>query len=269
MVRSACFIQGSVGQIFCVQWYPSPRKPKLAPFVLVPPFGEEMNKSRHVMAALGRALAESGHPTVCFDPFGTGDSEGDFSEATLEHWRRDIDCVIDAFAHGRTVSLVGFRAGALLSAEAAVRHDCKRLVLIQPLAEGRQQLNQILRLRVAAGISGGARETTGGLNRKLEEDGFLEVAGYSISAELANGLGSLSLADNAPSCVEGVRWLELVAQQDRPLMPQSRKLIDQWMEAGVNVDASVVACDQFWATQELADCPGVVEAVATWVGASI
>lgn len=242
--------------------------PAPTPFLIIPPFGEEMNKSRHVVAALAQVLAEIGHPAVVLDLFGTGDSEGDFSEATLDHWRRDIDCAIDAFSNGHTVSLVGIRAGALLAAEAAVRHECKSLLLIQPFAEGRQQLNQILRLRVAAGISGGARETTGELKRKLDEDGFLEVAGYSISAELANGLGSLSLANNTPSCVEDVRWLELVAQQDRPLMPQSKKLIDQWTEAGVNVDASVAVCDQFWATQELADCPGVIEAVATWAGAS-
>lgn len=199
-MRSASFIQGSVGQIFCVQWQPSISISGRAPFLIVPPFAEEMNKSRHVMAALGQALATCGHSAVCFDFYGTGDSEGEFAEANLAHWRRDIDCVVEAFAQSDLLNLVGLRAGALLAAEAAGRHNCGRLVLLQPLAEGRQLLNQIFRLRLASGISGGKQETTVELKHRMEEDGFLEVAGYAMSAQLAQDLDSFSRKQHPDRC---------------------------------------------------------------------
>ena len=45
-------------------------------------------------------------------------------------------------------------------------------------------------------------------------------------------------------------------------MPVSQRIVDQWRQAGLGVDIETVVCDQFWATQEIAQCPGVVEAVS-------
>jgi hypothetical protein len=47
----------------------------------VPPFAEEMNKSRRMIAEVGRRLEGSGVGMLLVDLFGTGDSEGEFAQA--------------------------------------------------------------------------------------------------------------------------------------------------------------------------------------------
>jgi exosortase A-associated hydrolase 2 len=67
-----------------------PTAPVRGAIVYVPPFGEEMNKSRRMAALQARALAAAGWHVLQIDLFGTGDSEGDFAEATWDAWLEDI-----------------------------------------------------------------------------------------------------------------------------------------------------------------------------------
>jgi hypothetical protein len=41
-------------------------------------------------------------------------------------------------------------------------------------------------------------------------------------------------------------------------MPASQGVIDNWGEQGIAVSIALVGCDQFWATQEITQCPGLV-----------
>ncbi|MGB5199893.1 MAG: alpha/beta hydrolase, partial [Sedimenticolaceae bacterium] len=167
-MREAFFLDGQAGRIFCTgvrhpsDWQEGRRSAAL----ICPPFAEEMNKARHVSAALCRALAQSGCDVLVPDLFGTGDSEGDFGDATLEVWRADIDAAIAHLDSPTSLHLIGLRAGALLAADAALRHQTKSLVLLHPQVDGRQQLTQFLRLRVAAGLMGdGEKESVSELRQ--------------------------------------------------------------------------------------------------------
>lgn len=264
-MQQAFFLEGYRGQIFCTAYLHRPAADRRA-FLIIPPFGEEMNKSRHVLAALTRALGEAGHDVLFADFYGTGDSQGDFGDASIAIWRGDLDCAIDHLRNGydddRAIEVVGLRFGALMAAELSQRHSIASLALVHPIADGRQQLNQLLRLRIAAGLLGdGAKETTAGLREQFANGDPLEIAGYTVSAEMANGLAPLALGDMCPDKAARVNWIELVAQADRPLMPVSQRLIDAWREEGRLVNTATVVCDPFWATQEIARCPAVVESV--------
>jgi exosortase A-associated hydrolase 2 len=257
---SASFLDSRAGRIFCTRWEPDQASRSSAqPQVLIlPPFGEEMNKSRHLLAALGRAAAESGACALLPDLYGTGDSEGDFSEATLSHWRADVDACIRHLGQGSPLHLVGMRFGALLAAEAAQRHRVAGLVLVQPVTDGRNQLNQLLRLRLAAAMAGGGeRERSSDLRARLAAGEVLEFAGYGVNGELAEDLEGLAMEALAPPACTRVSWVDVVADAAREPGPAVQRVLESWSRAGTQALQERVVCDAFWAAQELVQCPGI------------
>lgn len=257
---SAFFLESTAGRIFCTATVADARTVPHRHIVIVPPFAEEMNKSRHVLAQLAARLAGAGHAVLTPDLFGTGDSEGDFGQATIDIWRADLDAAIAHLAAPDRVDLIGLRSGALLAVDAAHRHRVGRLVLLHPVAEGKQQMVQMLRLRIAGGITGGdRRESTADLQSRLADGETLEIAGYRLSGALAAGLTSLALAEMPPTAADRIDWIELAPEVGRPPLPASQRVIDAWAAAGIAVDTASVVCDPFWATQEICQCPAIVE----------
>jgi exosortase A-associated hydrolase 2 len=261
-VRDAFFFDGPAGQLFCTGYLHPEDIKKRRFFLLLAPFGEEMNKSRHILAAIARSLGDAGHDVLLPDLYGSGDSAGDFGDADIETWRHDIDRLVNAFAKGREVTLIGLRFGALLAADAASRLGIRRLTLIHPVAQGQQQFNQLLRLRLASGLMGQkASETASDLRGRLDSGETLEIAGYAISPSMTQGMQALSLSNLTFASPPAIDWIELVVERDRPIMPASQRVIDAWAKQGVAVSTSTLVCDTFWATQEIAQCPAVVERV--------
>ena len=262
-MRTAFFHEGPAGPLYCAGFLHDAAAAERRRFIILAPFGEEMNKSRHVLAALCRVLGAAGHDVLLPDLYGTGDSAGDFGDASIDTWRADIDSVIERIAANRDVELIGLRFGALLAADALRRHRVRSLTLIHPLAQGQQQMNQLLRLRLAAGLIGPrSGETAAGLREQLSSGESLEIAGYRISPAMAKGLGSLSLEQIDIRPPIAVNWLELVVDSERPLMPVSQRIIDRWRTEGIDVTTQTLVCDSFWATQEIAYCPALAQRLA-------
>jgi alpha-beta hydrolase superfamily lysophospholipase len=85
---SPFFLQTKNGRLLCV-WHTPLDTPRRA-VLHVPAFGEEMHKSRRMVALLAQTLRARGTATLLIDPFGTGDSEGDLEKATWELWKDDF-----------------------------------------------------------------------------------------------------------------------------------------------------------------------------------
>jgi exosortase A-associated hydrolase 2 len=265
------FLAGSAGRLLITCFVPAGGTDRWLLFL--PPFAEEMNKSRRMMARLGHALAAQGIGLCLPDLFGTGDSGGDFAEADIAIWRRDLPLITKHLneRHGcRRLALGGLRCGALLAMQA--RPDLEPVVaclLWQPMHKGQQQLTQFLRLRQAAAIMGsGPKETLQELQARLADGETLEVAGYRLSPGLAAGLATAEIAGHCPPPTCPTAWLELSARPEPVLSPVSAKLLADWQGQGADVRPQAVAGDSFWATQELVDAPHLIDAsVAALQGA--
>lgn len=258
-MRVAFFLDSQAGKIFCTGSFSEQRENGRRCALIIAPFAEEMNRSRHVLSHLERSLSAAGYDVLLPDLYGTGDSEGDFRDATLNIWRADIDTAIERLGPCRELHLFGLRAGALLATDAVDRHPVHILTLLHPLAEGRQQLNQMLRLRVAVNLFGEGKQGIDKLKEQLDQGETLEIAGYRLSAQLAGDLEDLSLQSMTPNGVERVNWIELDLQHDHSLLRDSNRVIGDWSAQGIAVKTSTVICDQFWLTQEIARCPAIVD----------
>ena len=259
------FLPATPGQRFCLYYPPLRAEKPQRGVVYVPPFAEEMNKVRRMAALQARRLAALGVAVAAVDLLGTGDSSGEFGDATWEAWKEDVAHAV-RFLEARgcaTISLWGLRLGALLALDSArgAGRAFERFILWQPVVNGETFLTQFLRLKVANQmLAGGVGQGgTGALKETLAAGRCLEIAGYDLAPVLAAAIERLSLSALAPER-GAVHWFEVAAQPASPLSPAGQRVVDAWRSRGATVDARTVAGEPFWATVEIAVCPELLEA---------
>lgn len=266
----AFFLPGpnaSGGQRLCI--YHPASGPKVQGLVLyVHPFAEEMNKARRMAALQARALAGEGYGVLQIDLLGCGDSSFDFGDATWDHWVADV---LHAAAWLRQQGdaplwFWGLRGGCLLAAAAGRSLPASRFVFWQPAQSGKTLLQQFLRLKMAAELQGGqAKQVMEGLRASLAAGQPVEIAGYVLSAGLAQGLEAATLAP--PPGAERLEWLELSTRPEAALMPASSATLKSWADTACAVRSQVVIGPAFWQTTEIEDAPALIAATLAAVRA--
>ena len=233
--------------------------------LLIPPFADEMNKSRRMYSELARKLSSENYNVLMFDFYGTGDSDGLLEEASWQHWLDDIKSCL-SHLHDKVsggVSLVAMRTGALLAAEYlnSSEAEINKLLLWQPVIDGKVFFNQFMRLRLASSMMSGDKdkETSKDLKAMLDAGEPLEIAGYMITPSLANSLEAASLKNMDAKSDIDIAWFDVVAdeQKEAPLM--NRKLVEQWQQAGMKVEHNKVAGMAFWSSTEIVEIPALLD----------
>lgn len=216
--------------------------------LFLPPFAEEMNKSRRIVACQARELAEAGYRVMLLDLSGCGDSAGLFVDASWNIWLDDARFAARhmAGAGDGSLALWGLRSGALLACELSHgRTDIRKLVLWQPVLNGEQQVDQFLRLRtVSSSVNGESTFDRKSLWRELRAGRPLDIAGYELSSTMALELAAVRLNDLNPSAQ--VHWLEIGISTNPSLSPGSENVVAHWREQGIRVQTGYVHGDPFW-----------------------
>ncbi len=257
------FVQADPGFRLYLHHAPPPGVELKGGILHVHAFAEEMNKSRNVVARQARAFAERGWHVLQADLYGCGDSSGDFGDATWDHWLSDLDNAVARLRResGERLWLWGLRAGALLAADwVRSRASTLPLLLWHPVLSGSQHLQQFLRMRVAGSLvgKGEGRETASTLRTQLLEEGMLEVAGYAISAALAQGMEACELAPLPRG--SRVIWLDVSSRPEQVLIPASQACVERLRADGCEVDARAVTGPAFWGSSYLEDCRALIAA---------
>lgn len=256
------FLESPRGPLFCI--YLSPKNCALKGSLLyLHPFGEEMHKSRRMAALQARAFASLGYAVLQIDLTGCGDSAGDFADASWSAWRDDAR-LAHAWLQAKTaqaVMLWGLRTGALLAADLARQlNNVQALLLWQPVTDGSLFLTQFLRIKLASEMLSDGQSKTGtkDLLAQLASGQGVEVGGNMLSPAMARELGALKLAAMTPTCP--VSWLEVGAVNGAQLSPAGQRVADAWRAAGAQVQTQTIIGEPFWATQEITECPPLIEA---------
>ena len=155
--------------------------------LLCPPFAEEKQDSHRGFVNLARELASNGFWVLRFDYFGTGDSEGDWEQATVPDWLSDIRAAVDWVASNLRITnlgLLGLRMGGTLAALAAESEDrVNFLVLWDPVINLKTHLYQILRsnLTTQMRVHGKVLYNRDHLLSQLKDGGIINLDGYSLT----------------------------------------------------------------------------------------
>lgn len=257
----AFFLPAHSGQRFAL-FYPAKGEVTRGLVAYVHPFAEEMNKSRRMAALQARAMADAGYAVLQLDLLGCGDSAGDFGDATWQAW---VDDVVLACRWLRSQGdaplwLWGLRAGCLLAAQASqqIQEIC-HFLLWAPTPAGKPLLQQFLRLKAAADLaSGNAKAVMDGLRTQLAANQPVEIAGYTLAADLAKGLEQATLSP--PRSAGRLEWLEVSSSPDAGLSPAAAKPLQTWQAAGFSVRSQVVQGPAFWQTSEIEEAPALLAA---------
>ena len=167
----------------CGEWMMRIGPAEAPPILFVPPLFEEMNRTRALIAAMMRALAERGHGCWLPDLPGTGESERPLEEVSWDDWRAAVSEAADhaAAASGRAPLVAALRGGCL----------------IDEAAEGAGHW----RLAPVAGAS---------LTRDMERSGLagVDYAGYAPSPSLR-----AEVAAAQPEPVARLRTVRLASER--------------------------------------------------------
>lgn len=247
------FLAGRQGPLFVLRHGPSSGTQCV---LVVPPFAEEMNKCRRMVALLATRLADGGVATVVPDFYGTGDSGGDFVDADWNLWRDDLRRTARWCAETMTpvTGILAIRLGCSFACDdelLAALPALSRTIFWQPVLDGPRYLTQFLRLRVAASMANGVQESVADLRRELSTAGEIEIAGYRISASLAAALDATKVPSRLPTRLGMLEWLEIVRENGLPVSPSSARLIQAALDAGLDVTSGAVAGEPFWAATEI------------------
>ena len=268
-------LQGKTGPLIAFYHPPDAGVAARGDVLVVPAFAEEMNRCRSMVTLQAHALSALGMGTLVLDLHGTGDSAGEFDQATWDGWRSDMQCGLAWLRqHGRGCrTLLGIRLGALMAAQmAADDASIDRLLLWLPVVAGKTYWTQFLRIRIAAelGNANGIKSTE--TLRQWSAQGLaVEASGYQVGPALALQLDTLAMPDGQQLRGKQVAWFEVASHADAALPRANAKQLEDWRDKGVEVSVAQVQGPQFWLAHEREVALPLIEssaaAVRGWLAA--
>ena len=231
--------------------------------IFVPPFAEEMNRSKRMYVLCARLLADAGIHSICFDFAGTGDSSGEWGEFNYAAWENNlVDVYRLAQKFSSKISLVCLRDSALISLNLIKQSEIQidRCVLWDPVDNGEALVRQLIRMKIAAAMAGDLKKiTTQEVLDEIEQSGFLEVGGYHVSSVLLETIKSKKINDYIEAALTStdLHWMTTgkSSNNSKPQLPVclSKSNIDEHLLARLNLHA--VNDVKFWMQQEVTISP--------------
>ncbi len=217
------------------------------------PLAHEFYNAHRCSGQLAGSLSDAGLAVLRFDYYGTGDSPGDWEDASIARWLDDIGCAADELrARGYArLCLVGLRFGATLAALfSAERGAVDGLVLWEPVVSGDHYLSELadVHRQMVAGTPAADSAERG------------ELLGFEFRDGLREELGRIDLRTNHTSLGRHVLLIESPGLTDASLRPSIEA-------SAARFEFEAAAVPRFWL-----DCPGqtllpgqIPQRMASWI----
>lgn len=254
------------GGAFCLLRLPAQSQAPRFGVLCVPSFAEENNKSRRMLTLQAARFAQLGGVTLTVDPTGTGDSPGEFGEATWAHWLADVEAALGELRAQTSgpVWLWGVRTGALLLHGLTGRRTPlgDGLLLWNPVTSGRVFVRQFLRLAtVPQGSADGGGAAAVDPRQRLLAGERVEAGGYILNPELLLPMEEVALETPAPQ--GPVLWFESATAAEGGMSAGAERVIKAWQAAGVKVVPERIVGPSFWASQEIETSDALLQRTST------
>ena len=244
---------------------PALTQPACSGVLIVPPFAEEMNKSRHLFTEVADGARRVGRRHRRGRSVRHRRQRRRIRRCRLERLEVGSRCsrAVGSQLQQITITkLLAVRLGCALGCEAAREHGWKleRTVLWQPVVSGTRALDQFLRLRVAATMmQKDGKETMAGLARAVEVGRIGRGRGLrrDRTHRRANWIASISARRWARISARSVGSRSSVPPMHR--RPPAAKLPSNEREPrGANVELHALLGEPFWSSVEIVRNPTLV-----------
>jgi exosortase A-associated hydrolase 2 len=256
------YLETPLGRLFVLYIGPRHAVQPLRGVIALPPFAEEMNKSRHMLALLGQSLARAGMLYVLPDLHGTGDSEGDFEQATWEQWTSNVRSVADSLTERDMIGLdvVALRSGAFLipGLDRSAYPGPQRIVIWNPVQRGAKMIDQLLRSKVIKDSTITNPASVATVRDEIRRAGDMEIAGYRITDDLVSSVDRLELSRLQLPRDSEVHWIDVSPIETDKLPPNFVSVEGAWLGRVKCVSYLRVVGAQFWLGPEIDLVPELI-----------
>lgn len=266
MTIEPLFFHAQNGPRLCGVWRVS--APDTAPkrcWIICPPFAEEEKSAHRTLVELADSLVAKGDAVLFFAYRGTGDSQGEFSEASLTAWCEDI---LNAYELARArypqsvPGLIGLRLGASLAAQVGEQIAIPNLILIEPVLRGRSFLMQLgARKKLRAMITDDEAGTPKDQSPKIKDQTTEDMDGWPLGPAMREELRVLDISAHPPK-IGG----EVLVTQVSPREQVSPPLEQFARSLNAEAKTKAVVMPPFWNRLDHLDSQPLIEAVAGFEG---
>ena len=245
--------------------------PSGAAWVFCHPFAEEKLWAQRVYVSFARTLAARGAWVLRFDMLGSGDSEGQFSAASVDTMLSDIDCAI-RYLEGVSgisvrIGLLGLRFGATLAALAAERSPkVSKLVLWEPIVDGAQYMQEMLRINLTtqSAVYKEIRHNREALVRMMREGITVNIDGYELAYPCYEQATAVDLKEGRKRFA-GPCLIVQIGKDGQPVHPDLKTLQETYPVA----DLQCVVEEPFWKEIKrwYRAAPNLSETTLAWMAA--
>lgn len=171
-----------------------------------------------------------------FDFMGSGDSDGDLAEASLEGALGDVHAAVAALRERvgtAPVSLLGLRLGATIASLAAdTIPDLRHLVLWAPVINGGRYMQELLRINLTTQVatSGAVTQDRDEMVAAMQGGATINVDGYEMPWPFFSQVSSVDLAA-APHAFGGTCLVVHVDRQTARPVPEIQRLLQAYTQA--------------------------------------
>ncbi|MCB9066932.1 MAG: hypothetical protein H6629_03880 [Calditrichae bacterium] len=182
--------------------------------VLCYPFGQEYVRTHRLFKQMAVRLSRDGYHVLRFDYFGTGDSAGELTDATINIWQENVHNAIEELhdcGDVQSVSLIGLRLGGAIAALAgAASGDVHSIALWDTVSNGEtywqsletQHQNWLISHLVKPQSAGDVREIVGFTISDAFEKSVRQLDLSALQQSPAQHILILSNSENGVSGLE-------------------------------------------------------------------
>ncbi|HFD31634.1 MAG TPA: hypothetical protein ENJ28_02810 [Gammaproteobacteria bacterium] len=247
MNETPIFFPASDYKLFGVLHMPVDRSAQEA-FVFCHPFAEEKLWTHRVYVSFARELTKAGYAVLRLDCMGQGDSNGDFSDSTIESMQNDIESGIEyvktKLDGDIKINLLGLRFGATLAALVAEKNNAiNKLILWDPIVDGSRYMQEILRSNLSAQLAmdGEVSKNREQLIEEMREGKTVNYEGYDLTEKLFEQVCQINLIEEN-KMFKGSCCIVQISKEGRPV----RKEIQSLAEIYESVDIFQADEEPFW-----------------------
>jgi exosortase A-associated hydrolase 2 len=216
-----------------------------------------------MVAEQARWFARQGLSCTVLDFYGTGESPGDLTDATVAIWQQNIAETIQQLLarHPADIYLWGCRLGALIGFDFMQKNSdaIHKLLLWQPIPDGKTLVKQILRQRSAAQIQKGEKIQPGADRSGRPAPGdIIEVAGYRMGADLLASIEQLDMRAATHIPAMDIFWFEHSADDGADVGGRTMAVVEHLQQLSSGVALQLFAGEPVWQLHKRASCEALL-----------